>query len=110
VHCKLVRLLRILVKPSGYQSFSGYFDIQSAFTINKGGKAVKKYFRDYYFYPYCDGFKDSTCFVYSQFEKFGHEQGVELFKYLKPKYAIEVRGSRVIDNPDHIKGINDIVR
>ena len=37
------------------------------------------------------------------------EQGVEVFNYLEPKYALKVRGSRVIDDPDHVKGIDGIV-
>ncbi|MCX6144111.1 MAG: hypothetical protein NTZ35_12930 [Ignavibacteriales bacterium] len=101
---------KLLVKPSGYQSFSGYFDIKYAFVIKKGGKPVKKYFTDYYFYPYEPGYKDSTCFVYSRFKEFSFEQGIELFRYLKSKYALDVRGSRVIENAEHIRGINGIVR
>jgi hypothetical protein len=101
---------RLLVKPNGYQSFSGYFDIQYTFAIKKGIEPVKKYFQDFYFYPYQSGYKTSTCFVYSRFKEFSYEKGIELFRYLKPKYALDVRGSRMIQDVEHIKAINRIVR
>lgn len=100
---------RLFVKPSRYQSFSGYFDIKYTFVINKGSEPVKKYFRDYYFYPYYPDRRYHTNFVYSRFREFTREQGVELFRYLEPKYSLGVRGSMVIDDPDHLKGIDRIV-
>ena len=101
---------KLFVKPNAHDAFVGYFDVEHAFYINKGSEAVKEYFKNYYFYPYYPGYRESTCFVYSQFKPFSYEQGAALCKYLKPKYAIDKRGSKKIWDAKHIEEIDRIVR
>jgi hypothetical protein len=102
---------KLFVKPTGYHYFSGYFDVRAAFNVTKGGEAVEDYWRNYYFYPYESGYKDSTFLVYSHFTELAYDQGVRLFKYLtKHKYALHIQGSRLIREAEHIQGIDKIVR
>lgn len=100
---------KLFVKPNAHDAFVGCFEIEHAFYINKGSEAVQDYFKNYYFYPYHPNYRESTCFVYSDFKPFAYEQGVALRTFLKPKYAIDNRGSKKIWNPDHITKIDRIV-
>jgi hypothetical protein len=101
---------RLFVRPTGCGYFYGYFDIKHAFAILSDDEEVEDYFRDFYFYPYDPDYRRHKCFVYSRFKDLTYEQGVSLFNYLNPNYTLGVRGSLVIENSEHIRQINGIVR
>ena len=105
---------KLFVKPAGCQYFWGYFDIRHAFVINKDrvSASVRDYFKNYYFYPF-DHHDDHTCFVYSHFKELTHTQpddpGVTLFNYLDGKVPLKLRGSMVISENAHIRGVDRII-
>ncbi len=100
---------RLLVKPNAHDAFVGCFEMEHAFCINKSSAAVKAFFKDYYFYKYCNEYRESTCFVYSDFRPFTYQQGSALYKFLKPNYAIDQRGSKKVWSSDHIREIDRII-
>jgi hypothetical protein len=99
---------KLFVKPKGYQRFVGYFDIRLAFGIEKDGKAVEEYFKNYYFYP-CNKARTETCLVYSDFRELIYDQGSDLYKYLKDEGYALGRASELIEDRKHHKGIKEIL-
>jgi len=103
---------RLFVKPTRCKYFSGYFDIRCAFTINEDSRALRDYFREFYFYLY--DHDEHTCFVYSRFKELPYgrneDQGRALYNYLTAnEIRLGVRGSMVIDSKRIMKGMDKIV-
>lgn len=100
---------KLLMKPTGCDYFSGYFNIKYAFFINKGNRLLPDYFRRYYFYPYREHYDGSTCFVYSDFTDLSDDRGRKLYRFLENRIRLDVRGSRLID-PADIERIDRIIK
>jgi hypothetical protein len=92
---------KLLLRPTGCPYFSGYFAIRYGFFIDKGSRQLPDYFKNYYFYPYYDHYKESTCLVYSDFKELTHDQGGKLYRFLKDRVRLDVRGSKLIDPDDN---------
>jgi hypothetical protein len=99
---------KLFVKPKGYRRFAGYFDIRLAFGIEKEGKEVEEYFKNYYFYPYSEA-RTETCLVYSDFRELICEQGSDLYDYLDDEGYALGRASELIEDREHRKRIKEIV-
>ena len=101
---------RLFLKPNGYQHFIGYFDMKRAFKLERVGKGVRQFFKDYYFYDYNPQYHhDREKWFVCSFKRLDYEQGRALFEFLKKKgYKVGVRSSVLIEKKDNAR-INKII-
>jgi hypothetical protein len=100
---------RLFVRANRCEYFAGYFDVKQAFQIKRGGTRVKEYFRDFYFYPYDNCYKSSSCLVYSCFRELAYEEGSRLYKYLKEAgYALR-QASETVEGSEETQEVNRII-
>lgn len=101
---------KLLVKRSGYEHFSGFFQVDHAFHILKSSELVSDFFRQYYFFPYEHYFRDTyTCLVYSCFHKLSYAQGRRLFQYLKKRRFAFRQSSELIDDDGDVSEVDRII-
>lgn len=101
---------KLLIRPSGSNCFSGYFEIDQAFHMARGGEPVRDFFARYYFFPYEGYFKDTyTCLVYTRFTELGYEQGRSLYRYLKKRGFVFRQSSELIDDDDYLLNVDRII-
>jgi hypothetical protein len=101
---------KLLVRPSGCECFSGFFEIEHAFHIAKGGEPAREFFGRYYFFPYEGYFKDTyTCLIYSRFKSLSYEQGCSLYRCLKKRGFAFRQASELVDDDDDVREVDRII-